>query len=172
MFLRPSVHEIWILWLFCHVWAISGLFLANRPWPKIWHLFFLTLLESYNQFLKRKWIYMQVHTGGDSAPTVHAELKGALSRFQFIFIQSLVKISTCVKFHFQTTFWFSESCQVKVLMVFVYHLSVEWMSLCLQFFAATTVNDLFDNPVLFQNVKKNSYWYHDDKWSADAIKIK
>ena len=46
--------------------AISGLFPANRPWPKIWHLLFLTLLESYNQFLKRKWIYMEVHTEGNS----------------------------------------------------------------------------------------------------------
>ena len=50
----------------CPAPAISEQFPANRPWPKIWHLFFLTLLVSYNQFLKRKWIYMEVHTGGNS----------------------------------------------------------------------------------------------------------
>ena len=64
----PLIHKIWILWLFCPAWATSALFLANRLWPKIWHLLFLTLLESYNQFLKRNWIYMAVHTGGNSAP--------------------------------------------------------------------------------------------------------
>ena len=69
-FLRPSVHEIWILWLFCTARAICGLFPANRPWPKISYLLFLTLLESYNQFLKRKWIYMEVHTGGNLAAAV------------------------------------------------------------------------------------------------------
>ena len=69
-FPRPSVLEIWILLLFSSVWGISRLFPANRPWPKIWHLFFLTLLESYNEFLKRKWIYMEGHTWDDSAPRV------------------------------------------------------------------------------------------------------
>ena len=66
-FLRPSVHEIWIFWLFCS----ARVFPANRLWPKICHLLFLALLESYNQFLKRKWIYMEVHMGGNSAPRVH-----------------------------------------------------------------------------------------------------
>ena len=53
---------------FCPARVIFRLFPANRPWPKIWHQLFLTLLESYNRFLKRKWIYMEVHTGGNSAP--------------------------------------------------------------------------------------------------------
>ena len=43
------------------IFAQPGLFPANQSWPKIWHLFFLTLL-------KRKWIYMEVHTGDNSAP--------------------------------------------------------------------------------------------------------
>ena len=57
--------------IFCPARAVSGLFPANRPWPKIWHIFFLTLLDSYDQFLKRKWICMEVHTGGNSAPRVN-----------------------------------------------------------------------------------------------------
>ena len=59
---------------FCPARAISGLFPANRLWPKIWHLFFRNLLESYNQFLKRKWIYMEVQKGGNSAPVVQLAL--------------------------------------------------------------------------------------------------
>ena len=55
--------------------AISGLFLANRPWPKIWHLLFLTLLQTYNKFLKRKWIYMEEHMGGNSDPRVNLLLR-------------------------------------------------------------------------------------------------
>ena len=39
---------------FCDFFDIPGLFAANRSWYKIWHLFFLTLLESWSQFLKRK----------------------------------------------------------------------------------------------------------------------
>ena len=49
-FLWPSVHEIWFLRLFCPARAISWIFPANRPWPKIWHLLFLTLLEQFNSF--------------------------------------------------------------------------------------------------------------------------
>ena len=30
----------------------------------------MTLPESYNQFLKRKWIYMEVHMGRNAAPPV------------------------------------------------------------------------------------------------------
>ena len=55
---------------FCDFFPLPGLFPANRPSPKIWHLFFLTLRESRNQFLKRKWIYMEVHPGVNSAPAV------------------------------------------------------------------------------------------------------
>ena len=56
--------------IFCPALAISRLFPANRPWPKKSCLLFLTLLESYDQFLIKKWIYMEAHMGGNSAPAV------------------------------------------------------------------------------------------------------
>ena len=61
--------------VFVTFFALRGLF-SSYFWltthdPKNSTCFFLTLLESQNQFLKEKWIYMEVHTGGNSAPRVY-----------------------------------------------------------------------------------------------------
>ena len=78
---------------FSDFFAPPGLFPANRLWPKICHLLFLALLESYNQFLKRKWIYMEVHMGGNSAPRVHKNF--TKSRFC---VQSYYLFFSCKRF--------------------------------------------------------------------------
>ena len=66
---HPSFYDHWFtIYGFCNFFAPFGLFPGY--WPKIRHLFFLTLLGSYTEFLKKKWMYMEVHTGGNSAPAV------------------------------------------------------------------------------------------------------
>ena len=55
---------------FAPPWPFPSYFRLTNHDPKYGTCFFLTLLESYNQFLIRKWIYMEVHMGGNSAPAV------------------------------------------------------------------------------------------------------
>ena len=52
---------------FCDFLPRTDYFQLTDHDPKYGPCFFLTLLGSYNEFLKRKWSYMEVYTGGNSA---------------------------------------------------------------------------------------------------------
>ena len=68
----------------------------------------------------------------------------------FNFLSSAIKIRIRAKFNFQmiSDFWVMTRWSVDNVCKPL-ALSGEWMSLCLQFFAAKIVDNFFDNPVLF-----------------------
>ena len=97
---QPSFCDHWFTrYGFSDFSSLPGLFLANQPWPKIRHLFFLTLLESKNQFLKRKWIYMEVYMGSNSAPAVGLATSSC-------FLLSFFLFSFSIQFCISVQFWF------------------------------------------------------------------
>ena len=87
----------------------------------------------------------------------HERVKGALSRSQVIFRQRVSQNWASVQnFFFKWRFLF-ELCQANVFMVFVQPLlsaENEWAFVYNNFLAATVVDKLFDNLVLFKNVEK------------------